>query len=99
MGGVLFVALALPVLLASPASFSKPFQPFGMVDVPAGIIHDSICPGMSFGSPVAGTGGFQVVPSYLLNSPGNIARSIWPLVRLPPFQAMFRGPTVINGHP
>jgi len=98
MRGALFVALALFMVLASPASFSKPLPAMGLIGLPDGI---KLYSGMAFGSPAAGTGGFQVMPSNLLNvyiSGGthNVGRAIYPMPLLPPFQAIFRGPTLIN---
>ncbi len=102
MREALFVILALLTLLASPASFSKSFQPAVPVDFPDGVKQNSIYPGMAFGYPVAGAGGFQLIPSGLINSyisrnTQNVRRSIWPLALIPPFQVMFRGPTIVNG--
>jgi len=101
MRGALFVALGLVMVLASPASFSKPLPAMGLIGLPDGIKQNNMYAGMAFGSPVAGTGGFQVMPSNLLNvyiSGGthNVGRAIYPMPLLPPFQAIFRGPTLIN---
>ncbi len=100
MRGALFVALALFMVLAS---LSKPFPHIDLTDFPGGIKQNSICAGMAFGGPSAGAGGFQVMPSNLLNiylSGGthNVERAIWPMPLIPPFQVMFRGPTLINGY-
>jgi hypothetical protein len=92
MRGALFVILALLMLLASPAP---------MAGFSEGINQENISPGMAIGYPMAGPGGFQVMPSgpifRHIAIAENIQISSWPLGIMPPFQAMFRGPTTING--
>jgi len=101
MREALFVILALLTLLAFPASISKPNQPAGIANISKGIDQNIIAPGMSFGCPMAGTGGFQLMPSGLINSlisgcTQNVGQSIWPMALIPPFQVIFRGPTPVN---
>jgi hypothetical protein len=96
-----FVILALLTLLASPASFSKSFQPVTPVDFPDVINQNNISSVMAFGYPMAGTGGFHLMPPgpffRYLSGVQNVSISSWPLALMPPFQAMFRGPTIVNG--
>jgi hypothetical protein len=80
------------MLLASPAA---------MAGFSEGINQDNISHGMAFGCPMAGMGGFQVMPSgpifRSIAIAENVVISSWPLGIMPPFQAIFRGPTIVNG--
>jgi|GEM_PF-2662542 len=95
IGEALFVILALLMLLASPASFLNPIRPAVQIDFP---MQNNTTPGIAIPS----TGGFNLMPSTpifnYLSKTQNVKIASNPMVLLPPFQVMFRGPTILNGY-
>ncbi len=103
MRGTIIVILALLVIQASTASFSKTLPPVASIGFPKSIGQNNTLSEMKFNSPITGAGGFQVMPTDVIignvfHSPQTIRQSIWPLALMPPFQVMFRGPTIVNGY-
>jgi len=94
IGEASFVILALLMLLASSASFLDPIRPAALLDFP---MQNNTNPGVAIPS----TGGFSLMPSTPISSyltkTQNVKIASNPMVLLPPFQVMFRGPIILDG--
>jgi|SRR5271157_5405944 len=97
IGEALFVILALLTLLTFPASFSNIIQPAAQIDFPNNNMQNNTNPDIA----ITSAGGFSLMPSTpifnYLSKTQNVKITSHPMVLLPPFQVMFRGPIIVNG--